>query len=38
MRALSEDGINTFFLTNNPNTIFLLILFADFSYRVVCRP
>ena len=35
MGTLSKDGINAFFLADNPNTIFLLILFADFSYRVV---
>ena len=34
MCTLGKDGINTFFLTNNPNTIFLLILFADFPYCV----
>jgi hypothetical protein len=35
MRTLGEDRINTFFLTNNPNPIFLLIFFADFSFCIV---
>src|SRR5262245_49240961 len=35
MRALGEQRINPFVLTNNPNPIVLFVLFADFSESVI---
>ena len=37
MCTLGKDGIDTFFLTNNPNTILLFILFAHLADGVIRR-